>query len=69
MNSNGLFLGLVIIGAGVLIIFPATGRDDEESISLGSRGGFLINVRSVKLCGKIIMLIGSIILILSLLFP
>ena len=67
MNQYGLLFGLFIIGCGLYGIFLAIDRDDHELI--GIRYGILTEARYVKLWGKILVLIGSFFLILSLVLP
>jgi hypothetical protein len=67
MNQYGILFGLFIIGCGLYGYFQA--MDEDENGMVSWRYGVLVEARSVKLLGEIVILIGSFFLILALLLP
>lgn len=67
MNEYGILFGLFIIGVGLYGIFQAIDADENGLVRW--RYGILVDARTAKIWGTILILIGSFFLILALLLP
>jgi hypothetical protein len=67
MNLPGLEFGLFIVGCGVLTLFRAWGKKDDDTVFVGRLGIAPFSAKAVRTLGKILVLGGAFLLIVSLL--
>jgi hypothetical protein len=67
MNLYGLEFGLFIIGCGVITFFQAWGKKDDDTVFIGRLGTAPTSAKAVRTWGKILILGGALLSIISLL--
>jgi hypothetical protein len=67
MNLPGLEFGLFIIGCGVLTLFRASGKKDDDTVFVGRLGIAPTSAKAVRIWGKILVLGGAFLFTVSLL--
>jgi hypothetical protein len=67
MNLPGLEFGLFIIGCGVITFLKAWGKKDDDTVFVGRLGIAPTSAKAVRIWGKILVLGGAFLLIVSLL--